>query len=77
MLKVIELVQLSDSWQRDLKRFKEENKMDFVVEMMGAAKDGLVAGIKEGIKDGIKDGVKDMIKTGIKTLFEMPKKYLS
>ena len=51
--------------------------MDFVVEMMGAAKDGLVAGIKEGIKDGIKDGVKDMIKTGIKTLFEMPKKYLS
>ena len=54
--------------------------MDFAKEILAAAKEGLLIGLKDGIKDGIKDGVKDVIKDTIKSAFtavtELPKKLI-
>ena len=53
---------------------------EFAKEILAAAKEGLVIGLKDGIKDGVKDGIKDVVKGLIKdttdAIFSLPKKLL-
>lgn len=50
--------------------------MDFGKELLRAAMDGLVMGIKDGIRDGIRDSIKDFLKNTIGVLAALPRKML-
>lgn len=50
--------------------------MDFGKELLRAAMDGLVMGIKDGIRDGIRDSIKEFLKNTIGVLAAFPRKML-
>lgn len=50
--------------------------MDFGKELLRAAMDGLVMGIKDGIRDGIRDSIKEFLKNTIGVLAVLPRKML-
>lgn len=50
--------------------------MDFGKELLRAAMDGLVMGIKDGIRDGIRDSIKEFFKNTLGVVATLPKKLL-